>query len=136
MSYAKQMLDTYPRTLNVDGGVLAAREPFCLVMAESAAAVLSEAGFEVIVPDYPLCCGLTWISTGQLERARTRLQATVAALERYAERGLTIVGSSGKTMSKMSQMPSFTSSSAARSGVSARLRKMTAIHFLRNRPSQ
>jgi FAD/FMN-containing dehydrogenase/Fe-S oxidoreductase len=61
-------------------------------VAESAAAVLAEAGFEVIVPDYPLCCGLTWISTGQLERARTRLQATVAGLERYAERGLTIVG--------------------------------------------
>jgi FAD/FMN-containing dehydrogenase/Fe-S oxidoreductase len=61
-------------------------------VAESAAAVLAEAGFEVIVPDYSLCCGLTWISTGQLERARTRLQATVASLERYAERGLTIVG--------------------------------------------
>src|SRR5215469_2535962 len=61
-------------------------------VAESAAAVLAEAGFDVIVPDYPLCCGLTWISTGQLERARTRLQATVAGLERYAERGLTIVG--------------------------------------------
>jgi Fe-S oxidoreductase len=61
-------------------------------VAESAAAVLAEAGFEVIVPDYSLCCGLTWISTGQLERARTRLQATVAGLERYAERGLTIVG--------------------------------------------
>jgi FAD/FMN-containing dehydrogenase/Fe-S oxidoreductase len=61
-------------------------------VAESAAAVLAEAGFEVIVPEYPLCCGLTWISTGQLERARTRLQATVAALSRYAERGLTIVG--------------------------------------------
>jgi FAD/FMN-containing dehydrogenase/Fe-S oxidoreductase len=61
-------------------------------VAGSAAAVLADAGFEVIVPDYPLCCGLTWISTGQLERARTRLQATVAGLERYAERGLTIVG--------------------------------------------
>jgi FAD/FMN-containing dehydrogenase/Fe-S oxidoreductase len=61
-------------------------------VAESAAAVLAEAGFGVIVPDYSLCCGLTWISTGQLDRARTRLRATVAALARYAERGLTIVG--------------------------------------------
>ncbi|HEX4656935.1 MAG TPA: FAD-binding and (Fe-S)-binding domain-containing protein [Streptosporangiaceae bacterium] len=61
-------------------------------VADSAAAVLAEAGFQVIVPDYPLCCGLTWISTGQLERARARLRATVAGLTRYAERGLTIVG--------------------------------------------
>jgi len=61
-------------------------------VAESAAAVLAEAGFGVIVPDHSLCCGLTWISTGQLERARSRLRATVASLAPYAERGLTIVG--------------------------------------------
>ena len=58
----------------------------------SAAAVLHEAGFQVIVPDRSLCCGLTWISTGQLERARARLRATVAVLAGYAEAGATIVG--------------------------------------------
>ena len=61
-------------------------------VAESAAAVLAEAGFEVIVPDRSLCCGLTWISTGQLDGARARLRATVAGLAGYAEEGLTIVG--------------------------------------------
>jgi FAD/FMN-containing dehydrogenase/Fe-S oxidoreductase len=61
-------------------------------VAESAAMVLVEAGFEVVVPDRSLCCGLTWISTGQLEGARARLRATVAGLAGYAEAGLTVVG--------------------------------------------
>jgi Fe-S oxidoreductase len=61
-------------------------------VAESAAAVLAEAGFEVIVPDRSLCCGLTWISTGQLDGARARLRAAVAGLARYAGQGATIVG--------------------------------------------
>ncbi len=61
-------------------------------VAESAAAVLAEAGFEVIVPDRSLCCGLTWISTGQLGGARARLRAAVAGLARYAGQGVTVVG--------------------------------------------
>jgi FAD/FMN-containing dehydrogenase/Fe-S oxidoreductase len=61
-------------------------------VAESAVAVLTEAGFEVIVPERAPCCGLTWISTGQLEGARARLRATVAALAGYAEQGIAIVG--------------------------------------------
>jgi FAD/FMN-containing dehydrogenase/Fe-S oxidoreductase len=61
-------------------------------VAESAVAVLAEAGFEVIVPDRSWCCGLTWISTGQLGGARARLRAAVAGLAGYAEQGVTIVG--------------------------------------------
>jgi FAD/FMN-containing dehydrogenase/Fe-S oxidoreductase len=61
-------------------------------VAESAAAVLAEAGFEVIVPGRSVCCGLTWISTGQLRGARVRLRAAVAGLAPYAEQGATIVG--------------------------------------------
>jgi len=61
-------------------------------VAESAAAVLAEAGFEVIVPDRAACCGLTWISTGQLAGARARLRAAVACLAGYAEQGMTVVG--------------------------------------------
>jgi FAD/FMN-containing dehydrogenase/Fe-S oxidoreductase len=67
-------------------------QAFSPQVAESAAAVLAEAGFEVIVPDRSLCCGLTWISTGQLDGARARLRATVAGLAGYAEAGMTIVG--------------------------------------------
>ena len=65
---------------------------FAPQVAESAAAVLAEAGFSVTVPDGAPCCGLTWISTGQLRGARARLRATVAGLAGYAERGMTIVG--------------------------------------------
>ena len=38
-------------------------------VAEAAVAVLAEAGFEVVVPGRSWCCGLTWISTGQLGRS-------------------------------------------------------------------
>src|SRR5580704_17533126 len=65
---------------------------FAPQIAESAAAVLAEAGFSVTVPDGSLCCGLTWISTGQLGGARARLRATVGGLAGYAEQGMTIVG--------------------------------------------
>ena len=65
---------------------------FAPQIAGSAAAVLAEAGFSVTVPDDSLCCGLTWISTGQLRGARARLRATVAGLAGYAEQGMTIVG--------------------------------------------
>jgi FAD/FMN-containing dehydrogenase/Fe-S oxidoreductase len=61
-------------------------------VAESAVAVLAEAGFDVIVPDRSWCCGLTWISTGQLRGARVRLRAAVAGLAGYAEQGAMIVG--------------------------------------------
>jgi FAD/FMN-containing dehydrogenase/Fe-S oxidoreductase len=65
---------------------------FAPQITASAAAVLAEAGFSVTVPDDSLCCGLTWISTGQLRGARARLRATVAGLAGYAEQGMTIVG--------------------------------------------
>ena len=65
---------------------------FAPQVAGSAAAVLAEAGFSVTVPDGAPCCGLTWISTGQLRGARARLRATVAGLAGYAEQGMTIVG--------------------------------------------
>jgi FAD/FMN-containing dehydrogenase/Fe-S oxidoreductase len=61
-------------------------------VAEAAAAVLAEAGFEVTAPGKTACCGLTWISTGQLSGARARLRAAVDQLAGYAEQGMTIVG--------------------------------------------
>jgi FAD/FMN-containing dehydrogenase/Fe-S oxidoreductase len=61
----------------------------------AAVAVLEAAGFDVHVPDRPGCCGLTWISTGQLGAARRILGRTVARLADTAAalgEGVPIVG--------------------------------------------
>jgi FAD/FMN-containing dehydrogenase/Fe-S oxidoreductase len=59
---------------------------------KAAAKVLIDAGFRVIVPEQQACCGLTWITTGQLDGARTRLLRLLDILGPFAEQGLPIVG--------------------------------------------
>jgi Fe-S oxidoreductase len=54
--------------------------------------VLQDAGYEVIVPSEDACCGLTWISTGQLEGARKRLVKLLGILGPFAVNGVPIVG--------------------------------------------
>ncbi|HEY7174259.1 MAG TPA: FAD-linked oxidase C-terminal domain-containing protein, partial [Micromonosporaceae bacterium] len=54
--------------------------------------VLERAGYSVRVPAPRLCCGLTWISTGQLDAARKILRRSVSALAPEAEAGVPIVG--------------------------------------------
>ena len=61
-------------------------------VGQAAVEVLEAAGWRVIVPDQALCCGLTWISTGQLATARRVLQRTVDALAPHLQRGTKIVG--------------------------------------------
>ncbi|GAA2426110.1 FAD-binding and (Fe-S)-binding domain-containing protein [Streptomyces macrosporus] len=55
-------------------------------------AVLEHAGFRVQVPDGTQCCGLTWITTGQLGIARRIAQRTVTALAPAARAGTPVVG--------------------------------------------
>ena len=54
--------------------------------------VLEAAGYQVFVPSGRACCGLTWISTGQLDGARARLRETLDVLGPFAEAGIPIVG--------------------------------------------
>ena len=54
--------------------------------------VLEAAGYQVVVPDAALCCGLTWISTGQLDGARRQLARTVGALADLMDAGVLVVG--------------------------------------------
>jgi Fe-S oxidoreductase len=61
-------------------------------VAQAAVQVLHAAGYEVLVPDEEACCGLTWITTGQLDGARTRLQDLLGVLGPYAVNGVPIVG--------------------------------------------
>jgi Fe-S oxidoreductase len=58
----------------------------------AAVRVLEDAGFCVSIPRRRLCCGLTWISTGQLGTARRVLARTTAALAEVAGAGGSIVG--------------------------------------------
>ncbi|MEV5748487.1 FAD-linked oxidase C-terminal domain-containing protein [Actinoallomurus sp. NPDC052308] len=59
---------------------------------KAAVRVLEAAGFRVEVPPVPLCCGLTWISTGQLGVAARVLRRTVRALAPRLRRGVPVVG--------------------------------------------
>lgn len=54
--------------------------------------VLESAGYTVETLAKPQCCGLTWITTGQLDHARTLVRSTVEALYPYAEAGVPIIG--------------------------------------------
>jgi Fe-S oxidoreductase len=61
-------------------------------IGKAAVEVLEAAGWRVIVPEQPLCCGLTWISTGQLATARRVLRRTVRTLAPHLRRGVKVVG--------------------------------------------
>jgi Fe-S oxidoreductase len=65
---------------------------FAPEVAFAAARVLEAAGYSVQVPDDDTCCGLTWITTGQLDAARKTLSATVATLVRLVDAGIPVVG--------------------------------------------
>ena len=54
--------------------------------------VLEHAGYRVTVTGRPVCCGITWISTGQLAGARAQARRTVRELLPYVRRGAKVVG--------------------------------------------
>ncbi|MBB4930367.1 FAD/FMN-containing dehydrogenase/Fe-S oxidoreductase [Lipingzhangella halophila] len=58
----------------------------------AAVRVLEDAGFRVVVPKGQVCCGLTWMSTGQLGVARRVMRRTLRALAPYVAEGIPIVG--------------------------------------------
>ncbi|WP_264001026.1 (Fe-S)-binding protein, partial [Mycolicibacterium gadium] len=60
-------------------------------IAKAAVAVLEDAGFEVNVPRQAVCCGLTWISTGQLEVAQRVLRRTLGVLRPALRAGTPVV---------------------------------------------
>jgi FAD/FMN-containing dehydrogenase/Fe-S oxidoreductase len=58
----------------------------------AAAEVLTAAGYDVVLPDRAVCCGLTWISTGQLGIARQVLRRTMSVLKPYLDAGYQVAG--------------------------------------------
>lgn len=61
-------------------------------IGRAAVEVLEAAGFRVKVPEAAVCCGLTWISTGQLNIAQRVLRRTLDVLREDLRRGTPVVG--------------------------------------------
>ncbi|MEV0397969.1 FAD-binding and (Fe-S)-binding domain-containing protein [Polymorphospora rubra] len=61
-------------------------------VGRAAVEVLEAAGWRVRMPDRPVCCGLTWISTGQLGMAKRVLRRTVDTLRPHLRAGTRVVG--------------------------------------------
>ncbi|HET8601989.1 MAG TPA: FAD-linked oxidase C-terminal domain-containing protein, partial [Segeticoccus sp.] len=61
-------------------------------VGRAAVRVLEDAGFEVVLPAGPVCCGLTWVSTGQLGVAKRVLRQTLKVLAPELDAGTPIVG--------------------------------------------
>jgi Fe-S oxidoreductase len=61
-------------------------------VGRAAVQVLEDAGYTVRIPQSAVCCGLTWISTGQLDGARRQLVKTLDMLEPALREGIPIVG--------------------------------------------
>ncbi|MGY0502361.1 FAD-binding and (Fe-S)-binding domain-containing protein [Nocardia sp. FBN12] len=72
-------IDTFTETFDPENA-LAARQ------------LIEQLGYRVTLPKARVCCGLTWISTGQLDGARNRLRATLDALAEHAAAGGPIIG--------------------------------------------
>ncbi|QPZ38235.1 FAD-binding and (Fe-S)-binding domain-containing protein [Paramicrobacterium chengjingii] len=65
---------------------------FSPTIARAAQVVLEHAGFEVVLPARPVCCGLTWITTGQLDGARRRLSQLIEEFSPVVEAGIPVLG--------------------------------------------
>jgi Fe-S oxidoreductase len=65
---------------------------FAPQVGRAAVRVLEQAGYSARVPSVPVCCGLTWISTGQLDGARKQLRRSAAALDAVLGDGALVVG--------------------------------------------
>ena len=61
-------------------------------IGRDAVTALEALGYRVEVPSAPVCCGLTWHSTGQLAQARKVLARTLTVLRPWLEAGVPIVG--------------------------------------------
>jgi Fe-S oxidoreductase len=67
-------------------------EYFSPEVGRAAVEVLEHAGFDVLLPKDRLCCGLTWLTTGQLGTARRVLNRTLDAIDPYLAQGIPMVG--------------------------------------------
>ncbi len=87
---------THPRARGAGRTVVLFPDTFTNYLAPQAGSaavrVLQAAGLRVVVPPRPVCCGLTWVSTGQLDRARAVMRRTARVLRPALAAGLPVVG--------------------------------------------
>ena len=67
-------------------------EHFAPEVGQAAVRVLEDAGYAVELTRDQVCCGLTWISTGQLDGAKRQLRRSLDALGPALAGGIPIVG--------------------------------------------
>ena len=67
-------------------------EYFSTDAGRAAITLLESAGYTVEVLRRPQCCGLTWITTGQLDTARTLVEKAVEQLYPYVAQGVPVLG--------------------------------------------
>jgi Fe-S oxidoreductase/FAD/FMN-containing dehydrogenase len=58
----------------------------------AAVTVLEAAGYRVVIPPRTVCCGLTWISTGQLDMAARVLRRTLRVMAPLLDAGMPVIG--------------------------------------------
>lgn len=67
-------------------------EYFSPAVGIAAVRVLEHAGYSVVLTDKQTCCGLTWISTGQVGAARRILSQSLDLLAPFVDDGVPVVG--------------------------------------------
>ena len=77
--YVMLWADSFSETLDTAG-------------AQAMVEVLQRAGYTVLIPPEDACCGLTWITTGQLGHAKKELTNLLTVLAPFAASGIPIVG--------------------------------------------
>lgn len=96
ISFAHTSARKIPRTHNKGETVVLWPDSFNTNLdtgpAAAAITTLETLGYNVVIPDGFVCCGLTWHSTGQLGMTRKVLEHTAKVMKPYLDQGLTIVG--------------------------------------------
>ena len=65
---------------------------FASATGQAALAMFAEAGIDAKVIPERACCALTWITTGQLDQARSIIEASIRTLYPYVASGVPIIG--------------------------------------------
>jgi FAD/FMN-containing dehydrogenase/Fe-S oxidoreductase len=96
--FAKQRFSRLaePSSGGENGNVLLWADSFTEYFSTSgglaAVEVLERAGYDVLTLPRSACCGLTWITTGQLDQARGLVRKAVDQLHPYVQAGVPVVG--------------------------------------------